>query len=687
MSVHAEAAQEDGLRPLNPEQQAAVDFGEGALQILAGAGSGKTEVLVRRIMRLLERGEDPERIIALTFTTKAANNARERAAARIGSAGRRVWAMTFHAFGVRVLREDGWRLGLRPGFTIYDTDDQERLLKSIIADDLQLDPKVVKPGIFAAVIARLKTELVTVEALRGGRALPGMDGERVSRYLSQLGNTTRRYLPEIYTRYERALAQRNAIDFGDCLLKTVILWHRFPDVAAHWAQRFRHVLVDEYQDTNPAQYAVVRHLASGHGNICVVGDPEQTIMSFQGADRRNILRFASDFPGAVQIRLTRNYRSTRQILEAANAVRAHGDGMRLESMRGDGDPVRLFVAYDPADEADFVVSRIEEGVRAGRSPGEFAILYRTHALSRPFEERLARSRVLPRGIPYVVVGGLRFTDRREVRDLVAYLRLHANPRDLEALRRVVQAPRRGIGERALAQVEERLAADPQCTAIEALSAIKLTSAARKGADELARLFVRGADIAAGGGAIRDLVEHYLYESGYWRLWEELAETGKPQEREEAQERLDNLQQVLVMAGEMDQEGAALDDFLSRLALSASGEEVNVQEAVKLQTLHSAKGLEFPTVFLVALEDDILPFYRAQEEDPDCEEERRLFYVGITRAERELYLTRTRRRQMRARLGDLSIPSRFLEYLPKPLIEDLSRWEIGGSAEAARWDES
>lgn len=663
------------LKPLNPEQQAAVEFGDGALMIKAGAGSGKTEVLSRRVLRLIERGVEPWRILLLTFTNKAANNAKERCARHVGPAGRQVWAMTFHSFGVRVLREDGHHIGLLPGFTIYDTDDQERVLRTIIGEEMKLDPKVFKPSTYAALISRLKTELVDARSLADGRFMSG-DIRRVERVLRDYGgmeSRTVQYLDEIYLAYERAMQSRNAIDFGDCLLKTVRLFRAHPAVADEWANRFRYILVDEYQDTNRAQYALVHRLAQGHGNITVVGDPEQTIMSFQGADRTNMLSFARDFPGAREIRLTLNYRSTEPILAAANAVRAQGqgDGMKLRSVRGPGSRLKRHVAMDGDLEAAFVVRQIEKGIRAGRSPGEFAVLYRTHALSRPFEERLARSRVLPTGIPYVVVGGLRFTDRMEVKDLVAYLKLCRNPRDAEAFRRAVQTPKRGIGAKVIEQVLQVMRERPDIGALDALASVKLTRVASEGATQLRQLYASAPQVEGTGG-IQKLVEHFLYGSGYWAMWQRLAENGKPAEREEAQERLDNLFQVVAMAQEMDRDEATFDDFLSRIALSASGDEISVDDAVKLQTLHSAKGLEFPTVFLVALEDDILPFWRAVEEGPDGEEEeRRLFYVGITRAEQELYLTRALRRSMRSRQGiSEGAPSRFLAWVPEHLQEDV-----------------
>ncbi|GAB4253047.1 ATP-dependent helicase [Deferrisoma sp.] len=636
--THPPAFDPEAIRSqLNPAQWEAVSHGEGPLLILAGAGSGKTRVLTYRIAYLIgAAGVSPREILAVTFTNKAAREMLRRVEALLGSRSAGIWIGTFHGVCLRILRAHGHLLPVGPEFTIYDADDQRRLAKAVV-DELGLDGRRTAPGALLHRVQRLKDD--------------GIPPER-------LPPETDRTLRDFYERYQGRLREARAMDFGDLLLETLLLFERHPDLADHYRRRFRHILIDEFQDTNRVQYLLARHLAALHGNLCVVGDDDQSIYSWRGADLRNILAFEQDFPGARVVKLEQNYRSTQVILDAAWSVvsrNRHRHPKRLWTDRGEGEPLVVHEARTEEDEAAWVADTIGELRRQGMPLGEIAVLYRVHALSRPLEEAL-----LTRGIPYVVYGGLRFYDRREVKDALAYLRLVVNPDDPLAFRRVVNVPPRGIG-RATLEVVEALARE---------EGIGLYEAARRAVAE-GRLKTRQARSLAGflglldgwreihaAVPLRELLLRILEDSGYL---EALAK----EDPREAQERRENLQELLNAAEAFERdEGGGAKAFLDRAAL-VSDQDLGPDraEAVTLMTLHAAKGLEYRVVFLTGLEEGTLPHQLSIWEDGDVEEERRLCYVGMTRAKDRLFLSRARIRRVYGRDEGLRDPSRFLGELP------------------------
>ena len=671
------------LKGLNPQQRKAVVHQGSPLLIVAGAGSGKTRVLTHRVAYLLaERNVRPGQVLAITFTNKAAGEMKERVAALVGARARSMWVSTFHSMCVRILRADGKALGLRSSFSIYDADDSTRLM-ALIARELDLDIKRYPPKSLTAQVSNLKNELVTAAA-----------------WADKATSAHDKVLAEAYTRYQARLQEAHALDFDDLIMRTVELVQEHRDVAERYRERFKHVLVDEYQDTNHAQYVLVRELVTADGELppselAVVGDADQSIYAFRGATIRNIEEFSRDFPGATVILLEQNYRSTQNILAAANAVVAQNAGRtpkRLWSDAGDGPPIVGYVADSEHDEAAFVAEEVDRLTDEGEAtPGQVAVFYRTNAQSRVFEEVFIRA-----GLPYKVVGGVRFYERREVRDLLAYLRLIANPEDEVSLRRILNVPRRGIGDRAEASVAALAQRDRVSFAAALARPADVPGLAPRSARSIEAFneLINGlrADAAA-GTPVAEIAEAVLERSGY------LAELQASEDLQDAS-RIENLNELVsvarefdalgIQAGLTDPDGTAdeagpragtLADFLEQVSLVADADQIPEGEdhggLVTLMTLHTAKGLEFPVVFLTGMEENVFPHQRSVGDDKELQEERRLAYVGITRAERRLYLTRALARAWWGR-PEYHVQSRFLAEIPPGLIE----WRRDQTAAAA-----
>lgn len=649
------------LDGLNPQQRAAVVHEGGPLLIVAGAGSGKTRVLTHRVAYLLaERGATPGQILAITFTNKAAGEMKQRVAALVGNRAKAMWVSTFHSMCVRLLRAEAKHLDLKTSFSIYDADDSRRLL-TLVARELDLDTKRYPARSLAAQISNLKNELVTPAA-----------------WADKAGTQVEKTLADVYTRYQTRLREAHALDFDDLIMRSVQLLQDKPDVADHYRRRFRHVMVDEYQDTNHAQYMLVRELTMPEPNapyepaeLAVVGDADQSIYAFRGASIRNILEFERDYPDATTILLEQNYRSTQTILNAANAVISRNADRRpknLWSDAGQGEKIAGYVGENEHDEAAWVAQRIDELTDAGEiKPSDVAVFYRTNAQSRVFEEVFIRV-----GLPYRVVGGVRFYERKEVRDALAYLRVIANPDDVVSLRRILNTPRRGIGDRAEATVEiyaerERIsfgAALERADVVPGLAPRSLN--AIQGFTEM-MTELRG--MAAGpDGVPGAVIESVLDRTGYLR---ELEQSRDPQD----ESRVDNLRELINVAREFEEQRAAIDEeptldaFLEQVSLVADADSIPDAEGgvVTLMTLHTAKGLEFPVVFLTGLEDGVFPHMRSLGDPGEMSEERRLAYVGITRAEQRLYLSRAVSRSAWG-APQWNPPSRFLDEVPAELAE-------------------
>jgi DNA helicase II / ATP-dependent DNA helicase PcrA len=658
------------LDGLNPQQRAAVLHAGGPLLIVAGAGSGKTRVLTHRIAYLLaEREVAPGEILAITFTNKAAGEMAARVGQLVGPRARAMWVMTFHSACVRILRREAKRFGYPANFSIYDAADSQRLM-ALVCRELELDTRQYPPKAMAAQVSNLKNELVDYES-----------------FASRARTAREKALAEAYAEYQRRLAAAGAMDFDDLIMVTVNLFQAFPEVARAYRRRFRHVLVDEYQDTNHAQYVLVRELVGAYSTdreevppseLCVVGDADQSIYAFRGATIRNIIEFEQDYPDATVILLEQNYRSTQNILAAANAVVSRNPGRKpknLWSDAGAGPPIVGYVADNEHDEAAFIAEEVDRLTDSGEAtPGQVAVFYRTNAQSRVFEEVFIRV-----GQRYRVVGGVRFYERREVRDLLAYLRLIANPADEVSLRRVLNVPKRGIGDRA----EEYVAAYATRERIPFAEALRtpgeVPGLAARSATAIAGFNALIDDLreqAAAGGPVAELVEAVLDRTGYQVSLE------TSQDLQDGT-RVENLQELVSVAREFDASSGegTLDDFLERVSLVADADEIPDGEdhggMVTLMTLHTAKGLEFPVVFLTGMEEEVFPHQRSLTDQRELEEERRLAYVGITRAMRRLYLTRAVARNWWGRPA-FHTPSRFLAEIPASLIE----WRRDASAAAA-----
>ena len=650
------------LADLNDEQRAAVTHFEGPLLILAGAGSGKTRVLTHRVAYLIQvHGVRPDEVVAITFTNKAAGEMKERIGGLVGPIARTMWISTFHSMCARLLRREAQRIGYKSTFTIHDEDDRRRLIKRCM-EELNLDPKRFPPESISRQISDAKNQLRTAAEFReqGGR-------------FSQVA-------ADVYERYELRHAAMNAMDFDDLLMKTVQLLESFPDRLRHYQQAFRFVLVDEYQDTNHAQYRLANLLAGEHRNLAVVGDDDQSIYSWRGADIRNILEFERDYPDARVIRLEQNYRSTQAILDVANAVVTNNrtrKGKNLWTPRGQGALVQVVEVNDERAEAQFVASEVqkllegEAGAERPYAPDEVAVLYRTNAQSRVLEEQFGRY-----GIGYQVIGGPKFYERAEIRDAVAYLTALVNPDDAQRLLRVVNTPKRGIGATSLQRLTAHAAGlgESVWTAMRAAEDVPgLSSGAVNGLRAFVRL-IEGLQAGLGGRPVAEIVRSVLDESGYEAAL-------KVQKTLESEGRLENLEEFFGVAAEYDKRAdePSLDGFLQEISLYADIDAfADASALITLMTLHNAKGLEFPAVFVAGMEEGVFPHQRSLDEQ-NVEEERRLAYVGITRAMDRLYLVHARARTLWG-ASQYNLPSRFLGEIPTDLIE---RQAIGGRS-AGGW---
>ncbi|WP_420819590.1 DNA helicase PcrA, partial [Paenibacillus pinistramenti] len=648
MSVDIEQA----IQKLNPEQKKAVLATEGPLLIMAGAGSGKTRVLTHRIAYLIgTRKAPPWAILAITFTNKAAREMQERVSSLVGSEGREIWVSTFHSMCVRILRRDIERIGFTSNFSILDSTDQLSVIRNCMKE-LNIDTKKFEPKAIQALISAAKNELVTPD-----------------QYEKKIGDYMQDIAAKVYKMYQRRLRSNNSLDFDDLIMKTIELFKEVPEVLDFYQKKFKYIHVDEYQDTNRAQYMLCKMLADSHHRICVVGDSDQSIYRWRGADITNILNFEEDYPEATTIMLEQNYRSTSTILNAANEVIGQNSGRRPKKLwtdKGEGAKIKVYRGDSEHDEGYFVTSEIHKNIKNAKSYRDHAILYRTNAQSRVIEEILIKS-----DIPYQIVGGIKFYDRKEIKDMLAYLRLLSNPDDDISLTRIINVPKRGIGDTTVA---------------------KLAAAAAERNTSIFKALEYVDDLGFAGRTRNTLVEFYDMIVSLVRMVEflsvteltektlELTEYRLELQREntlESKSRLENIDEFLsvTMEFEKNNEDKSLVAFLTDLALIADIDSMNDDEqeadssdAVVLMTMHSAKGLEFPVVFIIGMEEGVFPHSRAFLDNEELEEERRLAYVGITRAEEQLFLTCA---QMRTLFGRTTAnpPSRFLEEIPEELKED------------------
>lgn len=638
---------------LNPQQAEAVINTEGPMLIMAGAGSGKTKVLTCRVANLLQKGVRPYRILAITFTNKAAAEMRERVNNMSGPAAKDVWLFTFHAFCARFLRMEIDKLpGYGGNFAIYDTADSQNLVKQILKE-MNLDDKRFQPSGILSRISNAKNALQDAAA-----------------FARQAGDFYEQKVADIYSRYEQKLQLNNALDFDDLLMLSIKLLQENKEVREKYQDRFDYLLVDEYQDTNHAQYLLTKFLAAKHRNICVVGDADQSIYGWRGADIQNILDFEKDYPDAKVIKLEQNYRSTQIILDAANAVIENNTGRKPKNLwteNKSGADIIYFQAVDERDEARFVIEQLQNLQRTeNKKLGDMAILYRTNTQSRIFEEMLIKS-----GISYNMVGGLKFYERKEIKDIIAYLRVIFNPADSLSLLRIINVPKRGIGDASLAKIQAYAAAN-NVSLFEAVSnaaAIDgLSSRFVSKLDDLAGIIFELMNLA-NEAPVEDLIDRVLRDTGYL---EELENERTPQ----AQSRIDNLHELISVAQEFaaSEEENNLENFLAHVALVSDIDDTELgEDAITLMTLHSSKGLEFPVVFLVGMEEGLFPHARTLMDETEIEEERRLCYVGITRAKEKLFLSSTK---MRTIYGNTVTypPSRFLQEIPARLVKTIKRQE-------------
>jgi DNA helicase-2/ATP-dependent DNA helicase PcrA len=668
MSETANSATVERTEPLaglNPAQREAVLHFEGPMLVLAGAGSGKTRVLTTRIARLIEHhGVDPSRILAVTFTNKAAGEMRERIARLLGDEPKGMWSGTFHAIGARILRSSAHHVGRTSSFTIYDEDDTLGLIKRIMERE-GISQKQWSPKVIASLISDAKNALVPP-----------------AEYESLAMDPVSRAAAKVYKQMESTLRTANAVSFDDLLVLPVEIFRKDETTLARYRDRFQFILVDEYQDTNRAQFQFIKLLGSTHGNVVVVGDDDQSIYGWRGADIRNILDFEKEFPASSVVRLEENYRSTPDILHVANAAITPNVGRKgktLRATRAPGEPVTLVAALDERDEADFVLDEIKtRRNQDNRGLNEFAVLYRTNAQSRALEDALRRG-----AIPYRLVGSVRFYDRREIRDLMAYLKLIANPSDEEAFRRAIAVPKRGIGDTTVdALVTRARAAGVSLSAAAAREDLQesLRPAARKALADFAHM-ISDLRERAKDTSVDVVIQELMGEIRY-------VEYLQAEGPESARDRIENVNALINGAAEtvIDDGGEVgltpLDHFLQRAMLVAGADALDPSaDAVTLMTLHNAKGLEYPVVFLTGLEDGLFPLSQSFDDPPKLEEERRLFYVGITRAEEKLYLSHT---EMRRRNGELlpSIKSRFLREIAAASLDEKKTLRVSAMGRGA-----
>nr|WP_053217289.1 DNA helicase PcrA [Virgibacillus senegalensis] len=642
---------DDLLKGLNKEQRRAVTHTEGPLLIMAGAGSGKTRALTHRIAYLLgEKEVSPRSILAITFTNKAAREMKERVYQLVGPEGANIWVSTFHSMCVRILRRDIDRIGINSNFSILDSSDQLSVIKQILKD-LNIDPKKFEPRAMLGAISSAKNELITPEE-----------------YSKTVGNFYEKQTAEVYERYQKTLRKNQSLDFDDLIMQTINLFDRVPEVLEYYQRRFQYIHVDEYQDTNHAQYYLVKQLADRYQNLCVVGDSDQSIYRWRGADIQNILSFEKDYPNATTVMLEQNYRSTKSILDAANTVIKNNSGRKPKNLwteNNEGSKIRYYQAATEQDEGLFVADKVEEFIASGDyTYKDIAVLYRTNAQSRSIEETFVKA-----NIPYQIVGGTKFYDRKEIKDMLAYLRLIANPDDDLSFARVVNEPKRGVGKTSLEKLQA-YAAEHGISLYTAVQEVDFTGVSAKAAKSLAEF----------GGLIRnwtqqqeflsatDMVEQVLKGTGY----EEML---RNERSIEAQSRLENLEEFKTVTKHFEEnsEDKTLIAFLTDLALIADIDRVDDDpmgdNKIVLMTLHAAKGLEFPVVFLIGMEENVFPHSRSIMDEEEMEEERRLAYVGITRAEKQLFLTHAKMRTLFGRTN-MNPVSRFINEIPEELVEGL-----------------
>lgn len=638
------------LAGLNPEQQNAVKATDGPLLLMAGAGSGKTRVLTHRIAYLIvEKRVNPYNILAITFTNKAAREMKERIRKMMGGVADEIWISTFHSMCVRILRRDIDRIGFNRNFTILDSTDQQSVIKGILKDK-NIDPKKFDPRAILGSISSAKNELIDpVE------------------FSKTTGDYFQKVVSDVYEEYQRRLRKNQALDFDDLIMMTIRLFQRVPDVLEYYQRKFQFIHVDEYQDTNKAQYLLVKMLASRFRNLCVVGDSDQSIYRWRGADIANILSFEKDYPNATVILLEQNYRSTKRILQAANKVienNANRKPKNLWTENPEGNKLVYYRADSEQGEAQFVAGKIKELTRDGKyKQSDIAILYRTNAQSRVMEEVLLKS-----NIDYSIIGGTKFYDRKEIKDMLGYLRLISNPDDDISLRRIINVPKRGIGASSIDKIAD-FADMHDMSLYQALGSVdliglspKITKAAYE-FRELIRNYMKMQDYLS----VTELVEEVLEKTGY-------SEMLKAEKSLEAQSRLENLEELLSVTKNFEavSEDKSLVAFLTDLALvadidSMDDDDSDQTDSVVLMTLHSAKGLEFPVVFLIGMEEGVFPHSRSLMEEAEMEEERRLAYVGITRAEQNLFLTNAQMRTLYGRTN-MNPASRFISEIPDELLE-------------------
>ena len=658
------------LAELNPVQREAVTHGEGPLLVLAGAGSGKTRVLTHRIAWLLATGRArPSEILAITFTNKAAGEMRERVAGLIGGVSRVMWVTTFHSACARILRADAERLGYKRAFTIYDEPDSVRMVKRCL-EELEHDPKRFPPRAVKSAISAAKNQLTDS-----------------SDYGDAVSSGWEEVVAEVYRLYERRMVEASAMDFDDLLVRTVNLLELFADVREKYQRIFRWVLVDEYQDTNRAQYRMLQLLAGEHRNLTCVGDDFQSIYKFRGADIRNILEFERDFPDAETVLLEQNYRSTQTVLDAANALIAHNESQKAKHLWTAGETGEKVVVAELDDEhaeARYVASEVNRLVEDGMARDQIAVFYRMNAQSRVLEDTLVRFE-----IPYQVIGGTKFYERAEIKDAVAYLQLLANPADAVSFLRIVNSPRRGIGQ----QTQARMLSHANTLGIDIWNVFSdpsgipgLGAAALKAVARFASTMESLRERAEQAGPVAELLEAVLDETGY-------IEALKAERTVEAEGRIENLEELVGVAGEFDanrelegeQETPPLQEFLAQISLVSEQDNLKDGDSLAtLMTLHNAKGLEYEAVFMIGCEEGVFPHTRSVEEG-NLEEERRLCYVGVTRARKQLQMTFARRRSLHGS-SSWNLPSRFLGELPEGLVErhvatTPTGWSLGGGGDA------
>ena len=647
------------LDTLNPAQREAVEKTEGPVLILAGAGSGKTRVLTTRIGHLIEdKGVQPANILAITFTNKAANEMRERVEETLESDASDMWISTFHSCCVRILRKDINRIGYNRSFVIYDSADQVTLVKDCLKE-FNLNDKVFEPKMIISTISGAKDKLYDPKQFKAMH----MNDNRMSK------------IADVYALYQDRLKRNSALDFDDLIFKTVELLKSDKEVLDYYRNRFKYIMVDEYQDTSKAQYELIKILAKEHQNICVVGDDDQSIYGWRGADIRNILEFEKDYDDVHVVKLEQNYRSTQIILDAANTVISNNierKRKRLWSEKKDGELIKIQVAQDEIEESDFVADMIAKISREqNRSYKDFAVLYRANAQSRSVEDALNRSQ-----IPYNIYGGTKFYERKEIKDLIAYLRVIQNPQDDISIKRIINVPRRGIGLRTIEKIEDRASLKQESiysVLIDIETNSEISTKARNSISEFVDNVIGTLRTMREVYPVSKLIEKVIESIDYYGYIDELYKGDK----EEAEERKDNVKEFISVAMEFEQnsEEKDLETFLTGVALTSESSEEEEIDKVSLMTIHTSKGLEFPVVFIVGMEDGLFPIARAVRSmsDSEIEEERRLCYVGITRAKEILYLTLTQKRTLYGKTNP-SIASRFMEELPKECIERLNSAE-------------